>query len=139
MKDKRPSKVIWSLLIPFLLIGCAKRQQVVNTPEPIPQPDPTPVAALKTMPTVSGHYIVKKGDNLWTIASRSRIFGDPFEWPLLYRENRDQIKDPDWIYPAQDFNFKRAMSAEELQEIRNIAKSTPAYNRKAKRKVLPVG
>jgi len=85
------------------------------------------------------HYVVHKGDNLWDIAGRDQIFGDSFEWPLLFRENRDQIQDPDLIFPKQDLSYSNAISAQELKEIRKIAESTPPYHRHARRHLLPLG
>ena len=29
--------------------------------------------------------------------------GNGFAWPIIYKANRDQIKDPDLIYPDQVF------------------------------------
>ena len=38
---------------------------------------------------VSGHYIVKKGDTLSTIAGD--VYGDPLKWPILYRCNLNKL------------------------------------------------
>lgn len=38
---------------------------------------------------------VKRGDSLWEISDD--LYGDPHHWPELYRENREQIDDPDLI------------------------------------------
>lgn len=46
-------------------------------------------------------YKVVRGDNLWNIAKKEQIYDDPYMWPRIYRENKDQIKDPDLIYPKQ--------------------------------------
>ncbi len=46
-------------------------------------------------------YVVVRGDNLWNIASKDDIYADPFMWPRIYRANRDDIQDPDLIYPNQ--------------------------------------
>lgn len=46
-------------------------------------------------------YTVKKGDCLWYIAGYPEIYGNPLRWPLIYKANKDQIKDPDLIYPGQ--------------------------------------
>ena len=40
-------------------------------------------------------------DCLWRIALF--IYGDARLWPLIYMENRHQIKDPDLIFPGQEF------------------------------------
>ncbi|HTO95050.1 MAG TPA: hypothetical protein VMM80_11740 [Bacteroidota bacterium] len=40
-------------------------------------------------------------DCLWTISSRKSIYGDPWLWPKIWEGNRDQIKDPDLIYPGE--------------------------------------
>jgi nucleoid-associated protein YgaU len=46
-------------------------------------------------------YMVMRGDNLWNIAKKDDIYSDPYMWPRLYRANKEQIKDPDLIYPKQ--------------------------------------
>ncbi len=50
-------------------------------------------------------YTVIPGDCLWMIAGK--VYGHPYyyKWPLIYSANRDQIKDPDWIYPNQVFTI----------------------------------
>ena len=42
-------------------------------------------------------YVVKKGDTLPNIAARHEIYNDS-TWPLIYKANRDQIKDPKVVY-----------------------------------------
>jgi nucleoid-associated protein YgaU len=44
-------------------------------------------------------HVVRPGESLWRIAAS--VTGDPALWPLLYRANRDQIKDPSLLYPGQ--------------------------------------
>lgn len=58
-------------------------------------------------PTVTGpslekmdSYPVRQDQSLWSIAGRPEVYGNPFKWLLLYHANRDQIFDPDLIYPG---------------------------------------
>ena len=44
--------------------------------------------------------VVERGDTLAKIAERT--LGDSRLWPLLYRANRDRIKDPTRVYPGQE-------------------------------------
>jgi nucleoid-associated protein YgaU len=44
---------------------------------------------------------IVRGDNLWNIA-RAR-YGDGFLYTVIYQANRDQIRNPDLIYPGQVF------------------------------------
>lgn len=54
-------------------------------------------------------YEVVRGDHLWGIASKREIYDDPYMWPRIYRANKDQISDPDLIYPQQMLNVPIAV------------------------------
>jgi nucleoid-associated protein YgaU len=58
-------------------------------------------------------YTVKRGDSLWGISASAPIYDNPFMWPLIYKANRDQIRDPDLIHPNQVFSVPRNYSQEE--------------------------
>ncbi len=45
--------------------------------------------------------IIKRGDNLWRIARNT--WGRGITWSTLYQANKDQIRNPHWIYPGQVF------------------------------------
>lgn len=51
-------------------------------------------------------YQVVKGDHLWGIAVRA--YGDGYQWVKIWRENASQIKNPNLIYPAQEFKIPRS-------------------------------
>lgn len=48
-------------------------------------------------------YKVVRGDHLWGIARKKEHYGNGFAWPVIYKANRDKIKNPDLIYPDQVF------------------------------------
>ena len=47
--------------------------------------------------------LIKPGDMLWTIAYR--LYGDPFKYIQIFEENKDQITNPDLIFPGQLFSI----------------------------------
>ncbi len=60
-----------------------------------------------TAPAPSGRsYTVVKGDSLSKIAKH--LYGDAQKWRQIYEANRDQIKNPDLIYPGQTFTIPDA-------------------------------
>ncbi len=50
-------------------------------------------------------YKVVRGDHLWGIARKKEHYGNGFAWPVIYKANRDKIKNPDLIYPDQVFQI----------------------------------
>ncbi|MEP4377583.1 MAG: LysM peptidoglycan-binding domain-containing protein [Alphaproteobacteria bacterium] len=50
--------------------------------------------------------IIQPGDHLWKIA-RQR-YGSGYQFTLIYEANKDQIRDPDLIYPGQVFTLPPA-------------------------------
>ena len=50
-------------------------------------------------------YSVVRGDCLWNIAKKKEHYGNAFAWPVIYKANRDKIKNPDLIYPNQVFSI----------------------------------
>ena len=73
-------------------------------------------------------YTVVRGDNLWNISGKSDIYGDPYQWPLIYKANRSQIKDPDLIFPGQNFAIDRNASSSEIDAAINHARTRGAWS-----------
>jgi nucleoid-associated protein YgaU len=60
---------------------------------PPPTPKPRPFKTYKVW------IWQENGDTLWRIAQK--VYGDKDKWPLIYKANRNIIKDPNKIYPKQ--------------------------------------
>jgi len=88
------------------------RAKIKPAPAPVPPPPPPPPR----------NYRVGDGETLMSIAARREIYADGFLWPLLYRSNRDQIKDPKRIYPGQVLSIPRELSDADKDEAREKAR-----------------
>lgn len=86
-----------------------KRDEIQKQAEP---------ALLETYPST---YVVRKGDTLPSIAARHDIYNDSFMWPLIYKANRDQIKDPRVLYAGQDLKIPRDIGSDEVVDARKEA------------------
>ena len=75
----------------------------------------------------SSSYRVRSGENLFAIAARRKVYGDALLWPLIYKANRDQIKDPQQIYPGQVLTIPRDVSDEEKEEARATARESKIF------------
>ncbi|MGB5839042.1 MAG: Ig-like domain-containing protein [Brucella anthropi] len=54
---------------------------------------------------VDGSVIIRRGDNLWTISKRA--YGKGTRYTTIYLANRDQIRNPDLIWPGKVFNMPK--------------------------------
>lgn len=85
-------------------------------------------AEAKPEPMASGSYTVVSGDTLWGISARSEIYGNPYQWPLIFKANRSQIKDADLIYPGQNLVIQRDASAADIDAAVNHARTRGAWS-----------
>ena len=51
------------------------------------------------------YYVVQPGNSLWRIARRT--YGEGMEFTVIYKANKDQIGNPDLIYPGQIFSLPK--------------------------------
>jgi nucleoid-associated protein YgaU len=91
--------------------------QEMRDPGAMPRPYPT-------------NHVVIKGESLWWIAEYKQIYNDPFQWPLIYKANRSKIKDPDLIFPGQDFVITRQpeLTDDMIKEAIRFAKRRGAWS-----------
>lgn len=134
MKFLNLSAVILSLTALLATTGCQKKaappediadsSQVIKTTTDTEEKaeafieEPTPLETV-----AKDVHTVEKGDSLWKISESSDVYDDPFQWPVIYKANKDQIKDPDLIYPNQQFELPRDASQEEIDSAIHEAKT----------------
>ena len=72
-------------------------------------------------------HTVVKGDSLWGISGKREIYGNPFQWPLIYKNNAEQIEDPDLIFPGQTFDIDLSPSGAEVDAAVKHARTRGAW------------
>ena len=120
------------LISVVLLAGCASAKQAPATAEaaPAPAPAPEPAAAPEPMmekPADDVHVVVA-GEHLWGISGYSQVYNDPYQWPLIFKRNRDQIEDADLIYPGQELKISRDLTEDQVQQAIQHAKTRGAWS-----------
>lgn len=124
-----------SLVTIGLLAGCAgsdtKEDTVVETKPEVVEPKAAAPeqneAAMDESNTTDSaadsSYEVVNGDNLWNISGKSDIYSDSYQWPLIYKANRDKIKDADLIYSGQTLEIDRSASQADMDAAISHAKT----------------
>ena len=72
-------------------------------------------------PPLPTSYTVRRGETLPQISARAEIYNDSSLWPIIYRANRDQIRDPKRLWPGQVFIIPRNFSRDEAMEARRYS------------------
>lgn len=122
MKKSVTSRIItaWFLALSMTaLVGCASTQEEADDAQPT-----------KVSKSASGNdsYTVVGGDHLWGISSQSRIYGNPYQWPLIYKANSNKIEDADLIEPGQVFVINRNASSGDVEVAVHHAKTRGAWS-----------
>ncbi len=75
----------------------------------------------KETPPLPTSYTVRRGETLPQISARAEIYNDSTLWPIIYRSNRDQIRDPKRLWPGQALVIPRNFSRDEATEARRYS------------------
>jgi nucleoid-associated protein YgaU len=67
---------------------------------------PVQAATCEFRPNAPDQHLVVKGDTLWDISGK--FLEHPWCWPTVWGMNKDEIRNPHWIYPGQIVYFDRA-------------------------------
>lgn len=66
-------------------------------------------------------HTVRRGESLPQVAARNEIYNDAALWPIIYRANRDQVRDPYQLWPGQVLKIPRGFSRDDAIEARKQA------------------
>lgn len=73
-------------------------------------------------------YEVVSGDNLWNISGKDEIYANPYQWPMIYKANRNKINDADLIYAGQSLEIDRDASSADVNAAITHAKTRGAWS-----------
>jgi nucleoid-associated protein YgaU len=96
MKKFSTIALLLAIAFPALHASYAYAQEEKITPK-------SPKCAF--LPDAPDKHVVVKGDTLWGISGK--FLQNPWCWPEVWGMNKDEIRNPHWIYPNQIVYFDR--------------------------------
>jgi hypothetical protein len=112
-------KVIGRIELPFMreeperVVALAQPKPAETAPAVAPPPaPPAQVAAIEPQPPHNGKIVIQPGNNLWKLSRV--IYGRGKHYTVIYQANRDQIRNPNLIYPGQIFTTPDASPPEQI-------------------------
>lgn len=81
-------------------------------------------------------YVVVRGDTLWDISAK--FLKEPWRWPEIWRMNRDQIKNPNLIYPGDVIVLDRDANGNPLLRKQNAKLQPQIYSEKLSEAIPPI-
>ena len=109
---------------PVVQVEPAPQKEIPEAEDKEPTEEPT--GGTWTPPPLT-LWVVDKGEHLWGISAHRLVYGDPYQWPLLFKRNRHQIADADLIYPGQVLHIERNLSTAEIDRAIEHAKTRGAW------------
>lgn len=102
--------------------GCGPKSQKISSAadEESQVMEEAKASAKETLPST---YIVEDGDTLWSIAKKPQIYGNKYQWPLIYDANRDILDSYNSpLKEGQKLIIPRNVSAVEIEAAKERAK-----------------
>ncbi|MBC3875935.1 LysM peptidoglycan-binding domain-containing protein [Undibacterium flavidum] len=96
---KKFSTIALAFAFPLAVSVPALAQEGVKTPPPALS------SKCNFLPDAPDKHVVVKGDTLWGISGK--FLQNPWCWPEVWGMNREEIRNPHWIYPKQIVYFDR--------------------------------
>ena len=117
-----------TLLVVSFAVGCASAPEEKPAEPEQKQPEPVETKPVEPVADTTSSYQVVRGDNLWDISGKSSVYGNPYQWPLIYKANSGQIKDADLIFPGQNLTIENNPSSSDVSAAVQHAKTRGSWS-----------
>ena len=90
----------------FSTVGTALALALLAASLPVTAQSTSATPQCEFLANAPDQHTVVRGDTLWDLSAR--FLKNPWCWPQVWDMNREDIKNPHWIYPSQVIYFDRA-------------------------------